>query len=107
ADQGVGVEGVERVAGDAEAGGGPEVDLLELERFDRGTELLGDLERAVVVGAGQQQEELLAAVAAADVAAAQRGVDRLADAREDVVAGAVAEAVVDLLEVVEIEHHGR
>ena len=58
---------------------------------------------ALRVGVGQQHDELLAAVAADEVARADGlGEDR-ADGGEDVVAASVPEAVVDLLEVIEVE----
>ena len=52
----------------------------------------------------EQQEELVAAVAHQFVPAAQHGAHGLSRVEQRGVAGGVAEAVVDLLEVVQIDH---
>ena len=51
----------------------------------------------------EQDRELVAALAADDVALADRARQALRDAAQDVVAGRVAEGVVDPLEVVEVD----
>ena len=56
---------------------------------------------------GQQHRELVAAEAGEHVGVAQPRAQRLRDARDQLVAGAVAERVVDRLEVVEVEHQRR
>ncbi len=59
------------------------------------------------VGVGQDQGELVAADARQDVAVAQDVAQRVADARQELVAGGVAEGVVDQLEAVQVEQHQR
>ncbi len=54
---------------------------------------------------GLHQRELVAAEARERVALADRRAQPLGDRAQEAVAAGVAEAVVDLLEVVEIEHH--
>jgi len=55
----------------------------------------------------EQHRELLAAQARDDVAGAQGVLDARADGAQERVAGAMAEGVVELLEVVEVEHEHR
>ncbi len=52
---------------------------------------------------GEEHRKLLAAVAAGEIGAAHRGAEDLAEASNGGVAGGMAEGVVDLLEVVEVE----
>ena len=59
---------------------------------------------AVASVPGEDQRELVAAVAEDVVALAARGHDRAGDVGQQPVAGLVAEGVVDGLEVVEVEH---
>jgi hypothetical protein len=56
------------------------------------------------LGVADQQHELVAAEASGAVTGAQHAVDPACDRPEQLVAGVVAEAVVDVLEVVEVEH---
>ena len=63
--------------------------------------------RAGEVGLGEDQRELLAAVAAGEVDLADAAEQDLADRAQDRVAGLVAMGVVDLLEVVEVEEDER
>jgi uncharacterized protein (DUF1778 family) len=63
--------------------------------------------RALGVGARREDHELLAAVARAQVAAAHRAVQDLRDPQQDLVAGRVAEPVVQALEVVDVDHEDR
>ena len=58
----------------------------------------------VAVGLGQDDRELVAAVAGRDVRAAQRRPDEFRGPGQDPVAEQVAERVVDELEVVEVQH---
>ena len=59
-----------------------------------------------LVGAGEQQHELVAAVAGDLVVRAQLALQHAGDAAQQLVAGGVAARVVDALEVVEVEDHG-
>ena len=64
--------------------------------------------RLFSVDAGQQQHELVAAVAGHDVRVPQSVAQQLGDGLQDRVPGLVAEAVIDLLELVEVhEDHGQ
>jgi hypothetical protein len=86
----------------ADAGG----DLPEVGRVDRRNGLaqsLGDRERGLLVGGGEQHQELLASVAPDEVAVADRVTQRDAGGCKDLFAAVVAERVVDVLEVIEIE----
>ena len=75
--------------------------------LDEVAELLRQGGRVVDAGLGQEEHELLAAVAADDVGRPQVGPDRLGDAAQDDVAGGVAVRVVDLLEVVDVDERDR
>ena len=67
-----------------------------------------DLERRVDVGARQQQRELLAAVARRQIVVAGRGfLQQLADPAQADVAFDVAVAIVEQLEVVDVDHQQR
>ena len=68
---------------------------------------LGDTGRAAVPGFGQNDHELVAAVAASHVRPAQDLLQPLADRGQDAVAAQVAMAIVDPLEVVDVEEHER
>ena len=70
-------------------------------------QLLGQDGALLDVGLGQDEHELLAAVAADHVARPQVGADRLGDAAQDDVAGRVAVGVVDGLEVVDVDEGDR
>ena len=70
-------------------------------------EPLGQLARLLLPGAHRDHGELVAALAAADVLLAQRVAQRDRDEPQRVVAGEVAELVVDRLEAVEVEQHER
>ena len=63
--------------------------------------------RLVQAGVGQQDGELVAAQPGEEVAGPQGRAQARADLPEQVVAGVVAEAVVDLLEAVEVEQQQR
>ena len=58
-------------------------------------------------GVREDDRELLAAVAARDVAGTERVREEVADALEDEVAEGMAEVVVQLLEVIEVDHDER
>ena len=69
-----------------------------------GGDAVGDRHRLVLVGeAVDQDAELVAAEAGDDVAGAQVGAQPRRHRAQQLVAGVVAEAVVDQLEVVEVE----
>ena len=69
-----------------------------------GRDAVGDRHRLVLVGeAVDQDPELVAAEAGDDVAGAQVGAQPRRHRAQQLVAGVVAEAVVDQLEVVEVE----
>ena len=65
------------------------------------------LPASAAVGVGQQHGELVAAEARERVAGAQPLAQQRRDATDELVAGVVAERVVDVLEVVEVEHEQR
>jgi hypothetical protein len=71
--------------------------------MQRHTHLLGDLQGAGAAGVGSQDEELLTAHAAGQVARPQLGAQHGAHGREDLVAAIVPVGVVDALQVVEVE----
>ena len=108
ADQHVGVG---RLAGRGPGDGDPDAGGDEvLGAADRvglgegGGDPVGDRHRLVLVGeAVDQDAELVAAEAGDDVAGAQVGAEARRDRAQQLVAGVVAEAVVDQLEVVEVE----
>ena len=60
---------------------------------------------AVKVGMGEEDGELVAADAEGAVGATQRGVEQGAEAAQDPVAVGVAAAVVDRLELVDVDEH--
>ena len=108
ADQQVGVD---RLAGrgpgdgDADAGGDEVLDAVDRVGLgEGGGDAVGDRHRLVLVGeAVDEDAELVAAEAGDDVAGAQVGAQPRRDRAQQLVAGVVAEAVVDQLEVVEVE----
>ena len=67
-------------------------------------DLLGDDVGAGRIGLGQEDDELVAAVAGGRVDAPDAGRDDVADAAQDAVAVEVAVPVVDGLELVEVHH---
>ena len=69
---------------------------------DREPQALGDVDGVRLRGAGQDDEDLLAADPVDRVAGTQVGAHRLGDLLQDRVAGGMAEPVVDALEVVEV-----
>ncbi len=104
--QGVVIVGVLRPAGDADAGA--HVDLVLAER-QRQVQRLFDAQRDGVgllrIGAMQQDAEFVAAESSHDVAVAcQRPAQALGDAHQHLVADAVAQHVVDVLEAVQVQH---
>jgi hypothetical protein len=72
-----------------------------------GADALGHHAGAFEVGVDQQHHEFLAAEAAQRVRHAQLGLDARRDFAQHVVAGLVAMAVVDLLEMVDVDVHAR
>ena len=73
----------------------------------RKTKILGDLFGALERRIRQDHHELVASVAALEVAAAEFGFHLCADRREHCVTTQVTVSIVDLLEIVEIEHDER
>ncbi len=103
------VRAVVREHGDADARGHEELVPVDHERpAHRAEQLLGhDAERFAVADAGQQDREVVGAHARDRVAFAHRAGQASADALQELVAHRVAEARVDLLEAVEVDHeHG-
>jgi hypothetical protein len=83
-------------------------DPREPERArERGAQLARDGRRLLGVGAAQEDAELVAPEARDDVALAQRLAQPRADAAQQLVADVVAERVVELLELVEVDHQQR
>ena len=76
-------------------------------RFHGGPDALGHDERAVALRLGEDHPELLAAEAPDDVGLARHLVQGATQLREDCVPGGVAVLVVDLLEVVGVDHEDR
>ena len=99
------------VLADGDADAGADVDLLAQnpEGSPKGdSNSLRDAGRGGDVGVLEQDGELVAAEAGGRVLGAQRRSDSVGRLDQHVVAGGVAEAVVDRLEVVEVdEEHGR
>jgi hypothetical protein len=95
------------VAGHAHRGRDRRVAAREGDVRDRRADPLGDLQCDGDLGVGQQDRELLPALAAGEVLVPQHGAQRRADAGQDLVAHRVPMLVVDLLEVVEVDHEQR
>src|SRR6478735_9016143 len=93
-----------RVGRDPHAGGDGDRVPGEDDVGDRGADLLGGDDGAGDVGVRQHDGELLAAVAAGEVAVPQHGPQRGADVGQYLITDGVTEAVVDVLEVVQVEH---
>ena len=70
---------------------------------DRRPDPLGDLERRGNPGVGEQDRELLPAVAAGEVPGPQHAPQHRADVGQDLVPHRMPALVVDLLEVVEVD----
>ncbi len=69
-----------------------------------GADPLRHLQQYPLVYLRQQDQKLLATAAHEEILPPQLGGDALADPAQDLVTGLVAEAIVDLLEVIEIQH---
>ena len=91
--------------GDADRGGDEVLDAVDREGLgEGGGDAVGDRDRLAFVGeAVDQDPELVAAEAGDDVAGPQVGAQPRRHRPQQGVAGVVAEAVVDQLEVVEVE----
>src|SRR5512139_1441129 len=77
----------------------------ELDTFRHvAAQALGQFLRAVERRVGKQNAEFVAAQAGNEVAVAQAGFQRIAELDDELVARLVAEGIVDLLEVVDIEN---
>lgn len=82
--------------------------MFDGKRFYGEAGVFGDLDRAVSVGVGEDQHELLAAVADDHIGGALHlALQRLGDADQAVVSLLVAVGVVEGFEVVHIEHDDR
>jgi hypothetical protein len=106
-DEGVGIAAVLGQAGHAQAGRDLLVEVGHIDRLDRGPDLLSHQPGLLLAGVGEQDQELLDAVAADEVALAQRGAHGRGHRGQDLVAAAVAVGVVDVLEVVQVEQDRR
>src|SRR5262249_39799728 len=95
--------------GDAYAHGDAELDLVgdDLRAHHALADTLGDRSRARQAGFGQQNSELLAAEAANDIRLALAIETRSRDRPDRGVADGMAGAVVDRLEVIDVEHQHR
>ncbi|MNT76826.1 hypothetical protein D3C72_2158780 [compost metagenome] len=80
---------------------------LDAQLADVVDDALGQVQRLVQPQPRQQQAEFLAADAAGDIAFAQHFFQRVAQRGQHQIAGVVAVAIVDLLEVVEVQHQYR
>ena len=79
--------------------GGPDLALAQ-----DGADVAGDDHRLVLVDLGEDQGELVAAEPGDHVGGARPGAEDLRDGLEHHIAGGAAVAVVDQLEVVDVEH---
>ena len=106
-DEIVGVVGVDRIDGDARAGAGQDGGALEADRLvDAVHDALGDhVDVFGAAGALQDHDELVAAEPHAEVGGAAGFAHALGGDHQHVVAGGMAERVVDLLEAVEVDLH--
>src|SRR5207253_3616272 len=95
-----------RGVGDAREAGahGDAAHAGKLELLHRGAEALERLAAAAAALDAVDQHELLAAEAVQQVARAERLAHEVGEEHEDLVAVEVAEAVVDALEEVDVEH---
>ena len=93
--------------GDGDADADRDLDADRAALADLAAQALGDLDRVLAAGAGQDHEDLLAADPVDRVAGPQRRPHRVGDVLQDGVAGGVAELVVDPLEVVEVAEQQR
>ncbi len=103
------VVGIARVCGDADAGGNVQRVVRDLHGQVDGLDDFGCDPRRIVGMAdlGEDNDEFVAARALDRIAGANAGVEPAGDFLEQGVADIVAERVVDLLEIVEIEKHDR
>ncbi len=103
------IVGVDRIDGDAGAGARQDGRALEADRLvDARQDALGDaVDVLAAAGARQDHDELVAAEAHAEIGGAAGFAHALGGDDQHVVAGGMAERVVDLLEAVEVElDHG-
>src|SRR5439155_19074943 len=93
-------------ARDADRRGQAELEPLAREegvRLDRAPDALGDVHRALRVGAAEHERVLVPAVAEDRVHLAHAAPEHAADLHEHLAAGEVAEAVVHGLEMIDVE----
>ena len=106
-EQPLGVFRVFRVRRDAAAGRQQAIGAWDADQRHCLAHLLGELERAGFLGIRQQHEEFFAAITTGKVALADNRAEDVADSGERLVALLVPKCVVDLLEVVEVDHDAR
>jgi len=78
-----------------------------VETFGGGAEVFGDTQDGVKFAVEQQSRKLLPSDAAEDVGGADVACETGGDLAEDGIAGAVAESVVDALDVIEVDEEDR
>ncbi len=100
------VGGMLRADGDP-ARGGEATDRLGFENCESGREALGERRRARDVAGREDDRELLAPDTADDVGGADGGTEHFRHLQQELVPDAVSVHVVDLLEVVEVQHDER
>jgi len=101
------IAGVARILRDPGAERQAAAALAHRHRGDRAAQPVDDALGAPGVRVGQREQELVAADAAADVAGPQLAQDHAGDHPQRLVALGVPRAVIELLEVVDVEHdHG-
>ena len=96
--------------GDADRGADDDVVAVDrVGRADRGDDAPGDrLQRIGIRGAGGDDGEFVAAEPGDEIVAAHDAAEALRDVENQLVADVVAERIVDVLEVVEVDvEHGR
>ena len=108
-DQILGSGGMVRIDRHAEAAGQPQAVALEAERYaaDGAHDALGERFRLLVGDVGSEDRELVAAQPREQLVAAHLGRHFAGHPDQQGVAGAVAEGVVDVLELVEVEEQQR
>src|SRR6185295_14846006 len=81
--------------------------MYQVEALDCGLDILGPAPHDLLRGLGHDQRELLASVAADDIAAPDMDPEQGGDRREHKIPRLVPEGIVDALEVIEVDHDHR